>query len=140
MDLTEAGPVRTVDLRSAPQVRRDIRLVLRVTSGGLLGVDELIVDRDLEHPTRAGDEANLVLLAEFFEDLLDRAHGTGGVVSSTAELNGHSGHGSRLGNAWRGAVMRPRSTCTTQPIAGRECVLVSAQRPGGSSQVDLRKP
>ena len=90
-------------------MRGDVRFVLGMPPGRLLRIDELIVDRDFEDTPGTGDETHVVALAELLEDLLCRAHGTGGVVSGSAELDGHVGHAARLGDAWRGAGMRSRS-------------------------------
>lgn len=74
------------------KARGNIGFVVGVAIGFQLREHQLPIDFDLKKPTPRRDEVDVVLLAEFLEDCLDHAHGTGGVVSGPAELNADGSH------------------------------------------------
>jgi len=74
-------------------VRSNIRFVIRMSIGRKLGEHEGAVDGHLKDPAPRRNEVDVVLLPELFENILDHAHGTGGIVSGPAELNADGRHG-----------------------------------------------
>ncbi len=74
-------------------MRGNIRFVDGMPIGSQLGEDEFAVDGHLKNPAPGRNEMDVVSLPELFENILNHAHGTGGIVSGPAELNADGGHG-----------------------------------------------
>ncbi len=70
----------------------DVGLIVGVPAQGSLGEDRLAVHLDLEDASAGGDQVDPELRPELVEDRLRHAHGTAGVVSRTAELDGDVTH------------------------------------------------
>jgi hypothetical protein len=88
-----------------------------VPAEALLGEDPLAVHLDLEHPAAGWDQVDTEIVAELVEDPLRHAHGTAGVVTGTAELDGDATHPhrSRDTRLHMAAIERNLAGCTLPP-------------------------
>ena len=73
--------------------RRKDLVVVRVPAGLLLGIDQPVVERDLEDATRGGDERQVLdIVFELLQQAFRQTDGFRGIASLRAELDGDLHH------------------------------------------------